>query len=93
MGSILPTVISISAGLVIGIIGFFLKQTINKVNNCVMRDDFNKAITVCNEDIKSIKEDYITKEDFYREQSKVDRKLDKIMDILLEMKGGNKNGQ
>ena len=38
-------------------------------------------------DIKKIKEDYITKEDFYREQNKTDRKLDRIMDILLEMKG------
>ena len=38
-------------------------------------------------DIKQIKADYITKEDFFREQAKTDRKLDRIMDILLEMKG------
>ena len=28
-----------------------------------------------------------TKEDFYREQLKTEQKLDKIMDILMEMKG------
>ena len=33
----------------------------------------------------------ITKEDFFREQAKTDRKLDRIMDILLEMKGDKKS--
>ena len=46
-----------------------------------------KDFDECKTDIKKIKEDYITKEDFFREQGKTDRKLDKIMDILLEMKG------
>lgn len=41
-------------------------------------------------DIKTFKTDYITKEDFFREQAKTDRKLDRIMDILLEMKGENR---
>ena len=42
------------------------------------------------EDIEKIKANYITKEDFFREQAKTDRKLDRIMDILLEMKGDKK---
>lgn len=46
-----------------------------------------KDFDECKHDIKKIKEDYITKEDFFREQGKTDRKLDRIMDILLEMKG------
>lgn len=46
-----------------------------------------KDFDECKTDIKKIKEDYITKEDFFREQGKTDRKLDRIMDILLEMKG------
>ena len=45
----------------------------------------------CRGDIKQIKADYITKEDFFREQAKTDRKLDRIMDILLEMKGDKKS--
>lgn len=40
-------------------------------------------------DIESIREDYITKEDFYREQAKTERKLDMIIDILM---GRGKNG-
>ncbi|MGN0633933.1 MAG: hypothetical protein ACI4JW_08690 [Oscillospiraceae bacterium] len=59
----------------IGIITYFLKRTIDRIDKC-------------ESDISKIKEDYITKEDFFREQGKTDRKLDRIMDILLEIKGG-----
>lgn len=52
------------------------------------RSVHTKDIDECRGDIKQIKEDYITREDFFREQGKVDRKLDRIMDILLEWKGG-----
>lgn len=47
----------------------------------------NNDVGECREDIKLIKDNYLTKDDFFREQAKTDRKLDKIMDILLEMKG------
>ncbi|MDE6798279.1 MAG: hypothetical protein K2J36_09770 [Ruminococcus sp.] len=46
----------------------------------------------CKRNIAQIKEDYITKEDFFREQNKNRRKLDRIMDILLEVKGEIGNG-
>lgn len=51
------------------------------------REMHEKDFDECKNDIKKMKEDYITKEDFFREQGKTDRKLDRIMDILLEMKG------
>jgi len=41
--------------------------------------------------INSIKDNYLTREDFFREQIKTEKKLDKIMDILMEMKGGAVN--
>lgn len=50
----------------------------------------SKDFDECRTDIKHIKEDYITREDFYREQGKTDKKLDRIMDILLEMNNGGK---
>lgn len=67
----------LSAGL--GVIAFFLKRTIDELDGC-------------KRDIAKIKEDYITKEDFFREQSENRRKLDRIMDILLEVKGEIGNG-
>lgn len=60
----------------LGIISFFLKRTIDELDSC-------------KGDIAKIKEDYITKEDFFREQTENRRKLDRIMDILLEIKGGH----
>lgn len=48
-----------------------------------MKDRFEKVT----DDIAGIKEDYITKDDFFREQAKTDRKLDMILDILLKWKG------
>ena len=61
---------------VMGVISFFLKRTIDELDEC-------------QRDISRIKEDYITKEDFFREQTENRRKLDRIMDILLEIKGGH----
>ncbi len=62
----------------LGVISFFLKRTIDELDHC-------------KSDIVRIKEDYITKEDFFREQTENRRKLDRIMDILLEIKG-ERNG-
>ena len=42
--------------IVIGVLTFFLKRTINELDTC-------------QKDIVKIKEDYITKEDFFREQN------------------------
>lgn len=55
--------------------------------NYTTKDSHMKDFDECRNDIKKIKEDYITKEDFFREQGKTDRKLDKILDILLNAKG------
>ncbi|MBD5158666.1 MAG: hypothetical protein HDT23_00200 [Ruminococcus sp.] len=63
----------------VAISGIFLKRTTDELNRC-------------QRDIEKIKEDYITKEDFFREQSENRRKLDRIMDILLEVKGEIGNG-
>jgi hypothetical protein len=49
----------------------------------VSKEEFDK----CKNDITDVRQNYLTKEDFYREQLKTEQKLDKIMDILLEMKG------
>ena len=69
--------LALSAG--IGIITFFLKRTISELD-------------VVKQDIAKIKEDYITKEDFFREQGDTRERLNRIMDILLEIKG-ERNGQ
>ena len=61
----------------IAVISFFLRRTIAELDDCKRY-------------IAKIKEDYITREDFFREQSDTRRRLDRIMDILLEIKGESK---
>ena len=51
-------------------------------------DSEGNTVYVKLKDIAKVKEDYITKEDFFREQADTRRKLDRIMDILLEIRGG-----
>lgn len=72
-------IIELALSLGIGVITFFLKRTIDELDNC-------------KHNIAKIKEDYITKEDFFREQNENRCKLDRIMDILLEVKGEIGNG-
>ena len=81
----------------IGVVAFFLKRTISELDECKRniteiksRYALSSELEDCKKDIAKIKEDYITKEDFFREQTENRRELDKIMDILLEIKGGGK---
>ncbi len=78
----------------IGIISYLLKRTITELDKCkadiaearengVKRHELNE----CKKDITQVKADYITREDFFREQGDTRRKLDNIMGILLEIKG------
>ncbi|MBP3267239.1 MAG: hypothetical protein J6M07_02795 [Ruminococcus sp.] len=80
----------------IGIITYFLKRVMDELDRCkneidviksryISKDEFDKAKT----DITEVKQNYLTKEDFYREQLKTEQKLDKIMDILMSLKGEN----
>lgn len=79
----------------IGVITYFLKRTISDIDKCktdidkikdnyVAKDEVNRL----KRDVMDVKQNYLTKDDFYREQNKTDKKLDKIMDILMEMKEG-----
>ncbi|MCD7812121.1 MAG: hypothetical protein LUG91_09805 [Ruminococcus sp.] len=43
------------------------------------RRDFDE----CRTDIKQIRSDYLTKDDFIREMNKMDRKLDQMLDLMM----------
>lgn len=44
----------------------------------------DKVYDECREDIKRIKADYLTKDDFLREMSKMDHKLDQMLDFMMK---------
>lgn len=92
----ITTVLSIYSGvltILIGVIGFFLTRTFKELDNKVSAKEFEvakKDIEKNTEDIRRVKDNYLTKDDYFREQAKVDKKLDSIMEILMELsKGGN----
>lgn len=98
IGAIITIVTSVCT-VVLGIIGFFLKRTINQVDRLDLckaskeeLEAVKKDLNAQNRSISEIKENYLTKDDFFREQAKTEGKLDRIMDILLEIKGGGKHG-
>lgn len=86
----IPTIITTVAGLAIGIISFFLKRTISQVDRLDIckaskdeMDTLDKRVDGVVKSIGDIKTNFLTKEDFFREQEKTDRKLDNIKDDFL----------
>ncbi len=57
-----------------------------------VKDENKKSSDNMTKDIASIRDKYLTKEDFYRSQADTNKKLDRIYDLILEMKGANGNG-
>lgn len=85
-------VISVMTALV-GIIGFFVKRAYDSLNEKATKEELKAVKEDVEEntnDIRRIKDKYLTKEDYLFEQAKVEKRLDRIMEILIEMsKGGS----
>lgn len=65
-----------------------LKTDIRKIReDYTPKDMHEKAFDECRQDIKQIKADYITKDDFIREITKLDRKLDRMLEIMIGTRG------
>lgn len=88
-------VITTAITLGIGIITYFLKRTMNQVDEqekeiCKIRDNYTqkdqhqKDFDECREDIKRIRSEYLMKEDFLREIGNMNKKLDRMMDLIIE---------
>ncbi len=81
----------------LAIISYFLKRTISELDS--YKEDISELkenyvdrneLQECQKDIARVKADYITREDFFREQDNTRRQLDRIMSVLLEIKGESK---
>ena len=83
-------VITIISGL-IGVIGFFLVRAFNALDGKATKaelDEAKKDIEANKIAIAKIRDNYLTKEDFFREQTKTEKKLDEMMKILIDIKRG-----
>lgn len=80
----------------LGVVSFFLTRaftTLDKKADKAEVENLKNEVGALREIIADVKDNYLTKEDFLREQLKTERKLDKIMDILMEMRGGRINNE
>ena len=111
-------VITTAIGLVISVIGYFLKRTMSQVDRHEaelrqaagkeelrevnsnlsleikqIREDYTpkkaheKDFDECRKEFKEIRANYLTKDDFIREINKMDRKLDRMRDIMMASAG------
>ena len=74
--------------LLIGVIGFFLVRTFRELDCKVSAKEFESAqkdIEKNTDDIRRIKDNYLTKDDFFREQTKTEKKLDDMLKILMDL--------
>lgn len=77
----------------IGVIGFFVKRAFDSLNEKATKaelEEVKKDIEVSKTDISKIKDNYLTKDDFFREQTKTEKKLDDMLKILMDMSRGGK---
>lgn len=77
----------------LGVIGFFLTRSFAALDKKADKSELETAkneIKTVRRMVEDVKDNYLTKEDFLREQVKTENKLDKIMDILMELKGGGR---
>ena len=70
-----------------------LKETTNELKKDIekIREDYtpknthNKDFDECRKDIKEIRQNYLTRDDFIREINKVDRKVEQMLNMMIEM--------
>lgn len=58
-----------------------------------VKSDINKSIVKLQTDVETIRDNCLTKKDFYAQQNRLENKIDKQNELILELiKGGNKIG-
>lgn len=75
----------------IGIVSFFLKKALSDLEKKADKNEterIEKELNTVKKSIDDVKDNYLTREDFFREQLKTEKKLDRIMDMPVEMRGG-----
>ena len=89
-------IITTAITLGIGVISYFLKRTMNQLDctvqqlqkierDSVTKADLKETTDELKKDINKIREDYLTKDDFIREINKVDRKVEQMLNMMIEM--------
>lgn len=113
MDEMVNSILSLVVPTVVGIIGYFLKRTIAKADDCekeiecikstyatqssvekiekTLKDETAKFQTEIKDrledvstDLKDVQINYIHKNDFFKEMAKIDNKIERILDLIIE---------
>lgn len=113
MEGVLNQAIALAVTTAMGIIGFFLKRTISKADDCEKQIEFIKGsyatqasiekieknlksetekfqgeirdkLEDVQTDLKDVQINYIHKNDFFKEMAKIDNKIERILDLIIE---------
>ena len=75
----------------IAVIGYFLKKTVTEIHDCerdvqTLREECVKKeeLQEIHKDLKDVQINYIHKNDFFKEMAKIDNKLERITDIMMD---------
>lgn len=71
MENIFTEVVWILVSCAIAVIGYFLKKTMDEIKTC-------------EEELKQVQINYIHKNDFFKEMAKIDNKLERITDMMMD---------
>ncbi len=71
----------------------FIKQTyVTQEQLKEFKEETNGFLNKLQKDVEDIKENSLKKSDFLRQQAVTDQKLDKMYDLILEIRGGKHGG-
>lgn len=74
--------------VVLGLLGFFMKRSINEMDKKIEKNE--KTATDAAEEIHEMRvyvaREYVTKDDHNATASQIDKKLTRIMDLIIELK-------
>lgn len=113
MEGLLKEGLSLIVPTVVGIIGYFLKRTIAKADECEkqieyikenyatqtsverleknikeesskFQNEIREKLDDVSSDLKDVQINYIHKNDFFKEMAKIDNKIERILDLIIE---------
>jgi len=64
--------------------GFSLHFPVNQAVGDEAVEAHEKDFDECRQDIKDIRANYLTRDDFIREMNKMDRKLDQMLELMMK---------
>lgn len=91
MEGIFTETVWILVSCAVAVIGHFLKKTIDEIHTCEkevqhVKENFvtKEELQEIHKDLKDVQINYIHKNDFFKEMAKIENKLERITDMMMD---------